>query len=114
GERVDVYEIDGEGWAWGQLIADGYVGFLPAAALLAPGPPPTHRVAALRTLVFPGPSIKLPPVAALPMGARVAVIREQDGFAVTASGGYLPPQHLAPVGVAAPDFVAEAERLIGT
>src|ERR1700752_2056435 len=31
GERVTVYEIDDEGWAWGQLVADGYVGWLPAA-----------------------------------------------------------------------------------
>src|SRR6266849_8173223 len=44
GERVTVYETDGEGWAWGQLASDGYVGWLPAAALLAPGPEPTHKV----------------------------------------------------------------------
>ena len=36
GERVTVYEINDEGWAWGQLAADGYVGWLPANALLAP------------------------------------------------------------------------------
>ena len=61
GERVTIYETDEEGWAWGQLKSDGYVGWLPAATLLAPGPAPTHKVTALRTLVFPGPSIKLPP-----------------------------------------------------
>ena len=44
GERVTVYETDEEGWAWGQLKSDGYVGWLPAAALLAPGPAPTHKV----------------------------------------------------------------------
>src|SRR5262245_46370380 len=64
GERVTVYESNEEGWSWGQLAGDGYVGWLPAAALAAPGPAPTHRVAALRTLAFPGPSIQLPPVAA--------------------------------------------------
>ena len=26
GERVTVYETTAEGWAWGQLEADGYVG----------------------------------------------------------------------------------------
>ena len=46
GERVTVYETDEDGWAWGQLASDGYVGWLPAAALLTPGPPPTHKVAA--------------------------------------------------------------------
>ena len=34
GERVTVYEFDQEGWAWGQLAGDGYVGWLPANALM--------------------------------------------------------------------------------
>ena len=113
GERVTIYQTDEEGWAWGQLATDGYVGWLPAAALLAPGPAPTHKVAALRTLVFPGPSIKLPPMDALPLGARIAVAREQESFAVTSSGGFVPMRHLAPVANAEPDFVAVAERFVG-
>ena len=28
GERVTIYETDEEGWAWGQLKSDGYVGYL--------------------------------------------------------------------------------------
>jgi cell wall-associated NlpC family hydrolase len=113
GERVTVYDTDEEGWAWGQLEADGYVGFLPASALAPPGAPPTHRVAALRTLVFPGPSIKLPPVEALALGARLAIARVQDRLAVTLAGGYVPAAHLAPVGEFDSDFVAVAERFLG-
>jgi cell wall-associated NlpC family hydrolase len=114
GERVTVYETTGEGWCWGQLDADGYVGWLPDNALAPPGPAATHKVAVLRTLVFPGPAIKLPPLAALPLGARVAVARMQDTFAVTAAGGFLPARHLAPVEANEPDFVAVAERFLGT
>jgi cell wall-associated NlpC family hydrolase len=114
GERVTVYETNEEGWAWGQLKSDGYVGWLPAAALLIPGPDATHKVAALRTLVFPGPSIKLPPIDGLPLGAQVAVAKEQDSFAVTASGGFIPKCHLVPLGAAESDFVAVAERFAGT
>jgi hypothetical protein len=77
GERVTVYETSDEGWAWGQLDADGYVGFVPAAALRDPGSPPTHKVSVLRTLVFPGPSIKLPPIEGLSLGCRLAVARDQ-------------------------------------
>src|SRR5712675_3205873 len=55
GERVTIYDINKEGWAWGQLAGDGYVGFMPASVLCASGPPATHKVTALRTLVFPGP-----------------------------------------------------------
>jgi len=113
GEQVTVYEIDGEGWAWGQLMHDSYVGWLPAAALMAAGCQPTHIVAALRTFVFPGPSIKLPPADALPFGAQVAVARSENAFAVTASGGYLPMRHLAPLVARASDHAAIAERFIG-
>ena len=36
GERLTVYEITDEGWAWGQLENDDYVGYLPASALVPP------------------------------------------------------------------------------
>jgi cell wall-associated NlpC family hydrolase len=114
GERVTIYDINDEGWAWGQLAADDYVGWLPAQALAAAGAAPTHKVAVLRTLVFPGPSIKLPPVEALPLGARLSVLRIQDRLAVTSTGGYVPAAHLTPVGENESDFVAVAERFVGT
>ena len=112
GERVTVYEFDQEGWAWGQLAGDGYVGWLPANALMPPRDAPTHKVVALRTLAFPGPSIKLPPVAMPPLGSRVAMSREQDRFAVSAVG-FIPLGHLAPLAQREKDFVAVAERFLG-
>ena len=114
GERVTIYERPGEGWAWGQLESDGYVGWLPDATLAAPGPAPTHKVTALRTFVFPGPSIKLPPRAALTFGTILAIARSEGTFAVTHDGGYLPAQHLVPLAHIEPDFVAVAERFVGT
>jgi cell wall-associated NlpC family hydrolase len=114
GERVTVYDSNGEGWAWGQLAADGYVGWLPDNALAPPGAAPTHKVTALRTLVFPGPSIKLPPLEALPLGARLAIARAEDRMAVTPSGAYVPAAHLAPISDNETDFVAVAERFLGT
>jgi cell wall-associated NlpC family hydrolase len=113
GERVTIYDEDGEGWGWGQLHADGYVGWLPMNALGAPGGEPTHKVAALRTILFPGRSIKAQPVEGLPLGCRVAVIGEDGRLARLASGGYVPAHHLAPLDAAAPDFVAVAERFLG-
>ncbi|MET0921844.1 MAG: NlpC/P60 family protein [Xanthobacteraceae bacterium] len=113
GERVTVYETTDEGWAWGQLESDGYVGWLPAGALRSPGPAPTHRVVALRTLAFPGPSIKLPPLEALPLGCRLAVARIETPFALTASGGFIPARHIAPLDASESDFVAVAERFVG-
>jgi cell wall-associated NlpC family hydrolase len=117
GERLTVYDENGEGWCWGQLCSDGYVGWIPANALRPPGPPPTHRVAALRTFVFPGRSIKAPPVDALSLGSRVTVKTPQrdDSGDLTdlASGFCIPTRHLAPIASKEPDFVAVAERFIG-
>ena len=114
GERVTIYDANGEGWAWGQLAADGYVGWLPDNALAPPGAAPTHKVTALRTLMFPGPSIKLPPLEAPPLGARLAIARFEERMAVTQSGAYVPAPHLAPVGEYETEFVAVAERFLGT
>ncbi len=113
GERVTIYDTNEDGWSWGQLAADRYVGWLPSAALAPPGPAPTHRVAALRTLVFPGPSIKLPPLEALPLGATIAIARERDRMAITPTGAHLPARHLVPIDSYESDFVAVAERFVG-
>ncbi len=113
GERVTIYDANAEGWAWGQLAADFYVGWLPANALASPSAPPTHKVAALRTFAFPGPSIKLSPIEALPFGARLAVARIKERMAVTRSGAFVPATHLAPIDVYETDFVAVAERFLG-
>jgi cell wall-associated NlpC family hydrolase len=114
GERVTIYDRDGEGFAWGQLNSDGYVGWLPDRALAKPAAAPTHKVTAIRTFAFPGPSIKLPPAETLVLGALVAVIREDGPFAVTREGWYLPRQHLGHIDRFVEDFVAVAERFVGT
>lgn len=111
GERFTVYEDDPEGWSWGQG-EDGYVGWLPSEALDAPGAPATHRVSVLRTFVYPGPDIKLPPEATLPFGARLAV-RDLGARFATVPGGAVWADHLAPLDARAPDFTAVAERFLG-
>jgi dipeptidyl peptidase-like protein/NlpC/P60 family protein len=112
GERVTVYESTPEGWCWGQLEADGYVGWLPADALAAPGPAATHKVAVARTLVFPGASIKLTPIETLSLGCRLAIAGITEPFAIMASGGHVPASHLAPLDAREPDLVAVAERFL--
>src|SRR5215470_10118939 len=104
GERVMIYETTDEGWAWGQLETDGYVGWLSANALGAVGVTPTHQVAVPRAFAFAGPDIRLPPAAALPMGARVAVTRQDKRFAVTALGWHIPEVYLTTVKTRQPDF----------
>ena len=43
GERVTIYDRNGEGFAWGQLNSDGYVGWIPDAALGKPAFPVLHH-----------------------------------------------------------------------
>jgi cell wall-associated NlpC family hydrolase len=112
GERVVVFETTDEGWAWGQLEGDGYVGWLSANALGETSRAATHKVAVPRTLGFPGPDIKLTPAVALPMGASVAIVRQDERFAVTAKGWHLPTAHLAPIKARQRDFVAVAEEFM--
>ena len=114
GERVTIYDRNAEGWAWGQLNSDGYVGWLPDRALAKPAAAPTHKITSLRTFAFPGPSIKLPPVETLVMGATITVVREEGAFAVTRDGWYLPAQHVGRIDRTADDFVAVAEQFAGT
>jgi cell wall-associated NlpC family hydrolase len=114
GEHATIYDRNGEGFAWGQLNGDGYVGWLPDRALAKPAAAPTHKIISVRTLAFPGPSIKLPPVDTLVMGTLVTVLREDGPFAVTSDGCYLPREHLGPIDRQEPDFVAVAERFTGT
>jgi cell wall-associated NlpC family hydrolase len=114
GERVTIYDHDGEGFAWGQLNSDGYVGWIPDAALARPAAAPTHKITALRTFAFPGPSIKLPPAEALSLGAKVTIVGEDGAFAVTDEGSYLPRRQIGGLDAMERDFVAVAERFAGT
>jgi Bacterial dipeptidyl-peptidase Sh3 domain/NlpC/P60 family len=112
GERVTVYE-EHEGWAWGQLGRDSYVGYLPAHLLGAAPRQPTHRVTALRTFVYPAPNMKVPPLEALPLGAEVSVEGEGE-YARAAGHGFIYAPHLQPIAHYEPDFVSVAEKFLGT
>ena len=116
GERVTIYDRNSEGFAWGQLSSDGYVGWLPDAALARPAAAPTHKVTALRTFAFPG-AVDQATAGRVHCrsGARVTVVRED--------GGSLPSRAMAGIcrdGISAAstrwrkDFVAVAERFVGT
>ncbi len=112
GEAITVYD-EQDGWAWAQLERDHYVGYLPSAAL---GPPaePTHRVAALRTHAYPGPTIKAPPRMALSLGAQLTIVGREGDFAVSQDGLYLWSRHLAEADAREPDAVAVAELFLET
>jgi cell wall-associated NlpC family hydrolase len=112
GEQVTVYETTDEGWSWGQLESDDYVGWLPSNALMKPLAAPTHHVSAIRTFVFPKPDIKSPPLMSLSFGSRIAVVHEEHSFAVTAFG-FIPQQHVVAANHRETDPVEVARRFLG-
>ena len=112
GETITVYE-EHDGWVWGQIETDGYVGYLRLDTLWGETPEPTHRVSAIRTFLFPEPDLKSPTLDVLSLTSRVAVASETNGFAELEQGGWVFMKHLAGLADVAPDHVATASRLIG-
>ncbi|NBB16579.1 peptidoglycan endopeptidase [Caulobacter sp. SLTY] len=99
GEQFDVL-LERDGFAFGRLARDGYVGWVRSDALAAPALSPTHRVTALRTYAFSRPDIKSPPVGLYSLNALVAVEEADGRFARAAHAGWFMTDHLAPVGSA--------------
>ncbi len=119
GEEVTVYD-EADGWAWVQNRTDGYVGYVESAALGAETSTTTHSVKVLRSFLFPGPDLKLPPRDALTMTGRVAVTGSEGAYSEVTFGGqrgWIYTTHLAAQGEGggevAPDFVATALQFLG-
>ncbi|WP_112662874.1 C40 family peptidase [Microvirga flavescens] len=111
GETVRVYD-EHDGWAWVQLQNDSYVGYVPSAVLGAADIEPTHRVGAIRTFVYPGPSLKLPLSGHLPLNALVSVVKQEGDYAELATGGFVFAPHIVGLDAKEPDFVSVAERFL--
>lgn len=119
GEVFRVFEETAEGWSWGQLVTDGYVGYVPTEALGSLAPEPSHRVVALRTFIYPGPDPKLPVLGHLSIGSRIALAGETEArgtrYRLLSGGGAVVATHLAPIDEQADtDMVAVAERFLET
>lgn len=113
GETLTLYdEVDG--WGWGQLSMDGYVGYVEMDALSAPVLPVTHRVTALRTYVFSKPDLKSAPRFMISRNALLVAEGQADnGFVPAARAGWVWAGHLSAPDAAAPDWVAVAESYAG-
>jgi cell wall-associated NlpC family hydrolase len=113
GETLTLFD-EAEGWAWVQLDRDGYVGYLPSEGLTAHLSTPTHKVASLRTYVYPGPDIKTPPLALLSLNALLPTAAEEGRFIALAPGGFVLADHVRKLGEHARDFVDVAVAFRGT
>jgi cell wall-associated NlpC family hydrolase len=96
GERITIYEQK-DGWGWGQLQTDGYVGFIAMTALTPVLTAPTHRVQTLSCPRHPDSDVKTPPLDFLPLLAKVTVTDIVNRFARLSDGTWCPEQHLVPL-----------------
>lgn len=113
GEVADVFEVRA-GWAWVQLLRDGYVGYLPVEMLSAEVHAPTHSISALGSTLYPAADFKSPPLMHLALNAELAVAEMGNAFARLKCGRYVPAQHVAKLHLPVRDFVDVAERFIGS
>jgi cell wall-associated NlpC family hydrolase len=105
---------ESEGWAWVQLARDGYVGYMPSEGLVSAVTTPTHRVAVLRTYVYPSPDIKTPPLALLSLNALLPAVAQEGRFLALKSGGFVIAEHTRKLDEHARDFVDVALAFRGT
>jgi cell wall-associated NlpC family hydrolase len=113
GETVTVFE-EKSGWAWVQAERDGYVGYVPADALSAEVPAPTHRISVPGTFIYAEPAATALTGFHLGLNALVHVVETGPSFAKLAGDGFVPVCHLGGLDTFASDFVSVAERLVGT
>lgn len=121
GERVRVFEETVEGWAFVQLEADDYVGYVSSDVLGPADPAPTHRISALRSFIYPMADLKLPPIGFLSFGSALVLTDEVVTTRLTpyrllpGGRGAVIAAHVQPADAPpAADFVAVAERFIET
>jgi cell wall-associated NlpC family hydrolase len=108
GETVKLFHEE-EGWAFVQLAADGYVGYVNANALSAERATPTHRVAVPSSFIYPAPNLKTQPAVPVTLNSLLSVTGQSGEFSRLADGRFVFTAHLKPVESVEPSFVAVAE-----
>lgn len=119
GETFVVYQTEGY-WAWGQLMTDGYVGWVSALSLMASDETkPTHLVSAPLTRATKE-SIKVLGNGPMPMGAQLRVseasisVGGSSASFAQSDADAIPAAHLRTLDDPAPDWVAIAELFTHT
>ncbi|NEI68628.1 peptidase P60 [Rhizobium lusitanum] len=118
GEEVAVFERR-DGWCWVKALADGYVGYLPEAAIREGTAAPTHIVVPQRTFLYPEPELRKPHAAVLSMGSRVHVAGTAEArgnhYVTLEDGTAIFAKHVQPIGNnEGGDFVDVALRFLET
>lgn len=112
GDRLLVLERR-EGFGFVQAEKDGFCGYV-AVGALGPDWSATHFISAPASHLYTEPNLKRPEAGSLSLGAKIAVTARHGRFAETATGHFLPEQHLRPVDQPFTDPVEVAALFLGT
>ena len=118
GEALSVFDISG-GWAWVQLAADRYVGYVREQAIGQGTGPATHVVSVPRSFLYQGSDLRFPHLEALSMGSRIKIVGTAETratpYAILEDGSAIIAAHLLPVAEnLTDDPVSVASRFIET
>ena len=113
GEMIDIFELH-EGWAWGQLKSDSYVGYIQSECLTPGSNGATHKVSALRTFRYCNANIKSPASGWAGLNAPLQVKNHGGEFSQLQDDSFVYASHIVPIDGKASDFVAVAQKFSGT
>ena len=118
GEDVTVFDR-ANGWCWVKAASDGYVGYLPEAALTEAQAAPTHIVTVQRTFLYPEAELRKPYKTVLSIGSRVRIVGEAETrgnrYAMLEDGTAIFAKHVQPIGAGeGGDYVDIATRFLET
>ena len=118
GEDVTVFDR-ADGWCWVKAASDGYVGYLPEAALSDALGEPTHIVTVQRTFLYLEAELRKPHKSIFSKGSRVRIATDAETrgnrYAMLEDGTAIFAKHLQQIGAGeGGDYVDVASRFIET
>ena len=110
GEAFHLSKQDGD-WSHGRAEKDGYQGYVKTADL-EPATANSHWVSTLFSHAYATPNLKSMDQVSLPFGAQVTVTAQSGKFCKTTKG-FIPHQHLRPIGTFFSDPIQVAMMFLG-
>lgn len=121
GEIINVFE-DKNGWCWGQMACDGYVGYVPKD-MLVPATndmQPDAQIIVQRSFVYPHAELRAPAPMALSMGCRVTLLGDAETRGThyklvrlpDGREGAIIANHVRPLNDTPSDWIALAEQFL--
>lgn len=114
GELIDVYEIK-DGFAWGQLKRDSYVGYLAESDIGEEIIAPTHKMGVMRTNSYTEAKVQAQIKHTLTFGALICASETRENGFVWCDGlGFIYESHLCPIDKKFDDPIDLAKQMLWT